>query len=171
MPNPNELSPAIRIPLAGLLAWLVPGVGHLFIGERTRGLILLITVSLTFWGGIAIGGVRSTVDPQRNYLWFMAQICAGGHTLAAYGLGESSRSKHFKANVPDASYQRDKRVTQRLKSDLLSTANWRSAELALVYTGVAGLLNLLAILDAIVRADPAHRRMAVVTAAPGTGAT
>ena len=131
----SDMQPVVRVPLAGLLAWIVPGLGHLFIGERVRGLIYLITITVTFWGGVAIGGVRDTVDPRARTAWFMAQTCTGVNSLAAYQWGERSR--------------RDPQA---------SAAGWAhysyiSAETAVVYTGIAGLLNLLAIFDALVRAD------------------
>jgi Family of unknown function (DUF6677) len=141
MANKPNLALGVKIPLAGLLAWIVPGLGHFFVGDRARGWIILITITLTFWGGVAIGGVRTSVDPQRQKLWFMAQVCCGSNTLAAYAWGQSER--------------------RGLPEGALATSEWRSSELALVFTGVAGLLNLLAIMDALMRADPASR-----TAAP-----
>ncbi len=138
MTNTSSMPPSVRVPLTGLLGWLIPGMGHLFIGDRKRGIIILVTLTLTFWTGIAVGGVRSTVDPQQKKLWFMAQICGGTHALAAYGMGVYSRGD--------------------LRKDQLAHSQWGSTEVALVYTGVVGLLNLLAIMDALVRADPASRR-------------
>jgi len=135
--------------MAGLLAWIVPGLGHLFIGERARGLAILITISVTFWGGVAIGSVRDTVHPQIRKAWFMAQICTGSHALISYKWGQAVRS------VP-ASPDDD------------TLAYWKSVETAVVYTGVAGLLNLLAILDAITRADPASQRVLATTRAART---
>ncbi|HUU82560.1 MAG TPA: DUF6677 family protein [Phycisphaerae bacterium] len=134
----SDMPPVARVPLAGLLAWLVPGLGHFFVGERVRGLIYLITITVTFWGGIAIGGVRDTVDPKGRTTWFMAQTCAGLNGLAAYGWAESLR-QHPEAGPAEPGHH-------------------RSVETAVVYTGVAGLLNLLAILDALVRADYAPTR-------------
>ncbi len=141
----SEMSPVARVPLAGLLAWMVPGLGHLFIGDRIRGLIYLITITVTFWSGVAIGGVRDTVNPRERTAWFMGQTCAGVNALAAYGWGQQVRAR------PDSDYQ--------------TQAHHRSADTAVVYTGIAGLLNLLAIFDALVRADlvrggPRSRRMA-----------
>lgn len=127
-----------RIAIIGLLAWLVPGLGHIANGERKRGLIILVTIACSFWGGIAIGGVRHTVDPQQKKLWFLAQICTGGHTLAAYGCGQRARAG--------------------LRPAELATSRWDSVDIGVVYTGVAGLLSILAILDALVRVDPAMRR-------------
>lgn len=125
----------LRAPVAGLLAWLVPGLGHMFIGHRGRGLVFLVTITATFWTGVAIGGVRATVDPQERTLWFMAQLCTGANTGAAYALhavlDAAARSGGTKAPI----------------------GPWLSAEVGVHYTGVAGLLNLLVILDALVRAE------------------
>lgn len=152
MVESRELSPIVKVPVTGLLAWLVPGLGHIFAGERTRGLIILVTVGVTFWSGVAIGSVRQTVDPQRKKLWFMAQVCAGTHTLAAYSWGEHAR--------------------RGLNEDDLAPSRWSSVEVAMVYTGVAGLLNLLAIMDALVRADPStRRRLAVAGSRAGIRST
>ncbi len=131
--KPGATSPAIRLSAAGLLSWLVPGLGHMFIGEKRRGWVILVTIAITFWGGVALGGVRSTVDPEKKKLWFIAQVSSGGHALVAYWMGHRSR-----IGEPEAE---------------LASSNWTGMEVATVYTGVAGLLSLLVLLDAMVRAD------------------
>lgn len=124
----------LRAPIAGILAWVVPGLGHLFLGERKRGIILLVTISLTFWTGVAVGGVGATVNPRERKLWFMAQFMAGGQSLAACAM---SRSVMTETKAPNS----------------VVLSHWLSADVGIHYTGVAGLLNLLAILDAIARAE------------------
>jgi TM2 domain-containing membrane protein YozV len=130
-----EHSASIRAAVAGLLAWLIPGLGHIYLGHRTRGLILLVTVTVTFWSGVAIGGVRSTVDPRERRLWFVAQICTGGNTMAAVMLRQ--------------------RIERTLSPEELAGpgGHWLPADVGVHYTGVAGLLNLLVILDVVARAD------------------
>lgn len=129
----------MRVPLAGVLAWLIPGAGHLLIGERRRGLIFLIVITLTFWTGVAVGSVQGTVAPHARKLWFVAQLGTGGNALTAYGL--------HKMISPESA----------TSSKLIATGNWLSAEVGVHYTGVAGLLNLLVIIDAIARADASLR--------------
>lgn len=129
----------VRVPAAGLLTWLLPGAGHLFIGERARGVILITAIAVTYWGGVAIGGVTSTVDVQERRLWFVAQICAGGHTLATMALG----------SIVEA------RTTEDLR------AYGRAEEIAVVYTAICGMLNILILFDVLVRAE----RQAPVAAA------
>ena len=130
--NPSSL---VRVPVAGLLAWLVPGLGHFFIGDTGRGLVFFVTITVTFWTGVAIGGVRSTVDPQHRKLWFVAQLCTAGHTLGAYGLHSVLAAEEKGRTTPPA------------------MAHWGSVDVAVHYTGVAGLLNLLIIFDALGRAE------------------
>lgn len=150
MTQSQESSLLYRIPIAGFLAWLLPGLGHIYVGERKRGIVILATIGALFWTGVAIGGVRETVDANRKRLWFMAQIASGSHAIGAYGFGEISR--------------------RGLTNAQLVSSRWNSVEVAMVYTGVAGLLNLLAILDALVRVDPARRRESPVIGTTGARA-
>ena len=133
----------LRVPLAALLAWLIPGLGHIYLGHRGRGLIFLVAIMLTFWGGILIGGVRGTVDPTHRKLWFMAQLCTGSNTLLALAWHHAtSPADQASSNSTTPPY----------------TGHWLGGEVGVHYTGVAGLLNLLVILDAILRADTVTRR-------------
>lgn len=143
--RPSQPSDIIRVPIAGLLAWLLPGLGHLFIGQRTRGLIFLITIGVTFWGGVAIGSVQGTVDHQQRRAWFMAQVCAGSHCFLADWWGGAVRR--------DAETKWEKRVPVSERQLMAREVNWSSSETGVVYTGMAGLLNLLVIVDVLVRAD------------------
>ncbi|NOS99922.1 MAG: hypothetical protein HOP29_04785 [Phycisphaerales bacterium] len=156
MPDPAA---TLKLPLIGILAWLIPGAGHYAIGEHRRGIIIFATIAATFWGGVAIGGVRTTVYPEKKSLWFMGQLCGGGHALIAYAIGESSRDRLLAQNLT-SSQARSMSPVQlaELTGNLVATSQWGSAEIATVYTGVAGLLNILVILDALVRGDAPHQR-------------
>lgn len=140
--SPPSESSIIRVGLAGLLAWLVPGLGHIYLGFKKRGTILLIAITLTFWTGVAIGGVRGVIDHRVHKLWFAAQACTGGNTLTALGLHSLVGFDAYDPRSPVPPY----------------TGPWMSVDIGIHYAGVAGLLNLLVILDAIVRADPAAFR-------------
>jgi len=130
----DEVPIARSAPVAAVLAWLLPGLGHWWIGERHRAVILFATTSATFWAGIAVGGVRSTVTPKDNGLWIAAQLCMGPQALAALYWGKTLLPKH--QGDPDP-YK----------------ASWPSSDIGVVYAGVAGLLNLLVILDALARVE------------------
>lgn len=146
--RPGEL---LTAPIAGFLAWLVPGLGHIYLGHRTRGLICLVTITATFWTGVAIGSVQGTIDPHERTLWFTAQMCTGGNTVAAWlfrGAVTSGTSATSTAYVP----------------------SWMAADVGVHYTGVAGLLNLLVILDALTRAE-SGRANSASGRSPPKGAT
>ena len=133
--------------IAGPLAWLVPGLGHIFLGDRSRGLVCLAAITATFWTGVAIGGVRGTVDPDARQLWFIAQLGTGGNALSAYLLNVATAPP---SKTPDG------------KKAPAVVAHWASAEVGVHYTGVAGLLNLLVIFDCLARAEshgPGRKRV------------
>jgi len=138
----DGLPSALHAPLAGALTWWLPGLGHIYLGQRTRGLVLMVTITATFWSGIAIGGVRDTVDPDKRKLWFVAQLCSGGNTVAAYVLNLGVTSYSARTGAP------------------VRPSHWMSADVGVHYTGIAGLLNLLVIFDVVGRVDsgPSHRR-------------
>ena len=116
-----------QFPLVALLAWLVPGAGHFYLGLRKRALLLFIAIELTFFLGLYIGSIR-VVDPAQSMFWFVAQILAGLNTIVA---------RLWAMNLPE--------------SNEVVLYNW-AYYMAVLYTGVAGLLNLLAIFDSVIRA-------------------
>jgi TM2 domain-containing membrane protein YozV len=116
---------------AMVLNWLVPGAGHWYLGDRVRAVIYFISITLTFWIGILIGGAQSTVNIQTNTAWFFAQIFTGGYTIFSLLLG------HLPGAMPSYS---------------------KTLDLATIYTGVAGLLNIYVIFDAMSRAVPAEKQ-------------
>lgn len=135
----------LRMPIAAFLAWLIPGLGHIYLGHRGRGIICLVAIVVTFWSGVAIGGVQSTVAPRARKLWFVAQLGTGGNTLAAYAL-------HCRVDPETAR-----------SGSIAVVAPWSASEIGVHYTGVAGLLNLLVIFDAVARAEAPFRRRRLAT--------
>ena len=127
-------SPLPRMLVSALLGWAVPGAGHLYVGDRGRGLIFLVAIALTFWGGVAIGGVKNTVNPQERALWFLGQACAGVHPFVAIAWGRQ-------IEVPP---EADK---------FTWIAYGQMEDISVVYTAIAGMLNVLVILDVLGRAE------------------
>jgi len=110
---------------AGVLSWAVPGVGHWYLGDRARAWVFFVTITVTYAIGLYIGGFKSTVNLQTNTAWFFGQIFAGGPTVLSLILGALPNAQ--------ASYS-------------------KTLDLATIYTGVAGLLNIFVIFDALNRA-------------------
>lgn len=134
MPRPTSANDTLRMPIAGLLTWLLPGAGHLYIGQKVRGIIFIVAITLTFWTGVAIGGVKKTVDPHDRTLWFAGQICAGGHTLAALTISR------LMPEPPE-------------EDPSLRIGYGASEEVSVVYTAICGMLNILILFDVLVRAE------------------
>ncbi len=134
MKSSSSASSPLRGPVAAVLAWIVPGLGHIYIGERARGLIFMIAIALTFWGGVAIGGVKNTVNPRERALWFVGQVCAGVHPFVAVAWSRQIEIP------PDADMTR-------------YVAYGQMEDISVVYTAIAGMLNVLVILDVLVRAE------------------
>lgn len=104
----------------GLLAWLVPGAGHFALNEKKRAAIIFIAIVLTFCAGLYVGSI-GVIDPINAKPWYAAQIMNSPMVVA---LGH-----------------------------LTGTGNYpvygRPSEIGQIYTGIAGLLNLLCIVNAV----------------------
>ena len=131
-PEPSDDRPFY---LTGMLAWVVPGAGHFYLGMYLRGIIIFLTIGGLFWTGVAIGGVRSTVDPQHNKPWFVGQMITGVNGLAALSLRRS-----VYGDAPGG-----------VTGPALGRSALKTRDIGIVYSGVAGLLNLLVVFNAMVR--------------------
>lgn len=124
--------------MAAILAWLMPGLGHWWIGDKPRAIVLFIVVTTTFWGGVAVGGVRTVVSERENGPWIAAQLCMGPQAMVALLKSHALRSEE--AKDPSLNFK----------------APWPSGDIGVIYAGVAGLLNLLVILDVLARVEYLH---------------
>ncbi len=136
MADPRTAQRVPSIATSVSLAWLLPGLGHWWIGEKKRAIIFFVVITATFWTGVAVGGVRTTVTPRDNGLWIAAQLCAGPQAIGALSYSNSLASDP--------------------KTASLYKASWPASDIGVVYAGVAGLLNLLIILDALSRTERAQ---------------
>ncbi|QDU58734.1 DUF6677 family protein [Aeoliella mucimassa] len=102
MADPNPYTTADQQPevdlrdarLAAFLAWLFPGLGHLYQRRVGKGLLFMITIMATFAYGMYLGGGRvvyaSTTNPVGNFTkfkerWHYAcQLPIGLPALPAY---------------------------------------------------------------------------------------
>jgi hypothetical protein len=106
--------------IVGLLGWFLPGAGHLLLKEEKRALIIFATITLTFCVGLYVGSV-GVIDPVGAKPWYVAQIM-NSPMVAVLG--------HLTAGGGFPVYG-------------------RPSEIGRIYTGVAGLLNLLCIINAV----------------------
>lgn len=125
----------LLIVIAGLLAWLVPGAGYLALGDRNRFLVVFVTILATFVLGLYVGSV-GVVDPQQARYWYIAQIMTSPAVIL---VGNITRSGQY-------------------------PVYGRPYEIGQIYTSIAGLLNLLCIVNVVYLA---YRRMVPQTKAGG----
>ena len=153
------------VPLIAAAGWLVPGLGYALIGERKRAIFCGSAILALFVLGILIAGVRCVdvpgydangalkrVGPRSSELlisaspfrsimdrpWYIPQILAGPVTI-----GASIWSVSVSDDYPKS--------TARL---------W---DIGTLYTAVAGMLNLLVMMDC------AHRAAKIREANPRLG--
>ena len=129
-------------PVVALAGWALPGAGYWLIGQRGRAITCGVTILLVFFAGIFIAGVRVVQAPDMSgpgntfqrvlqRPWFIGQVLAGpvgiGAAMTSNALAQSEKYGQIESKA-------------------------RLAEIGTLYTAVAGMLNLLTIIDAAHRA-------------------
>ena len=156
-PTPNRERFA---PLAGLLAVLVPGLGHVYLRELWRGVGVAVGVLGLFFGGILIGGI-DVVDSKEDRIWFFGQALVGPVAFAvdryhqsrfkAYEVGQRQRRRT--GNPGELRERNPQGVWIWKQSPGAMPPNSKSLghanEIGTLAATLAGMLNLIAILDAL----------------------
>ncbi len=106
--------------IVGLLAWLVPGGGHVMLGKRKHAAVIFVTIVMTLGIGLYIGSI-GVINPVGAKPWYVAQVM---NTPAVAALGQMTRGGDYPV------YGRPNEIGQ-------------------IYTSIAGLLNLLCIVNAV----------------------
>ena len=106
--------------VVALAGWLVPGAGYFLIKEKKRATIVFFTILITFCIGIYVGSI-GVIDFVGYKPWFAAQILTS--PLVAI-LGHVTASGAY-------------------------TVYGRPCEIGQIYTSLAGLLNLLCIINSV----------------------
>jgi TM2 domain-containing membrane protein YozV len=131
-------------PLAALLAWLIPGAGHLYQGRTAKGILFLVCILGTFLYGLYLGDgkvVYTSWQGDDFRLYYLAQVGVGLPALPALFQSEHSgdEKSFFAAWMARPAPGEVGAWHKNLH---------RYFELGTVYTVIAGLLNLLVIYDA-----------------------
>jgi hypothetical protein len=113
-----EVGRLVRLSVA---AWLVPGCGHLMLGRKWRALILFVSILSMFLLGIAMNGEFFTVHAPSylERLGFFGEMAVGVAMPTALFFGYAGGNPFF-----------------------------ASADYGTAFLVAAGMLNVLAILDA-----------------------
>jgi TM2 domain-containing membrane protein YozV len=139
--------------VAGLLAWLVPGLGHVYQGRFAKAILFAVCIHGLFWTGFALGDFKVVWfrwDNTEKTWAYLAQVGVGAATLPALWNDPAQRAwlpepiRGFE--LPPASEEVLNELHLRLG---------KLADVAVIYTIIAGLLNYFVIYDAL--AGPAMR--------------
>jgi hypothetical protein len=149
--------------LAAFLAWLVPGLGHIYQGRTSKGILFFVCIVGTFLYGLYLGDGRvvyASTTPSIFTRWqFFCQLGVGLPALPA--LVQRQRALAGKPPLISDNFMRppsngptestDTAGRKVRHPDELAEWNYRLSdrfEMGTVYTVIAGLLNLLVIYDA-----------------------
>lgn len=159
--SPGYQEPSGLDPIAGILALAFPGAGHWFQGERKRGLLIAAGVLGLFFGGLLIGGV-DVVDSRQDRLWFLGQALVGPVAFATDYVHQSRLKGVDRAGVVRSPLPSEVRgpngVLQPAPAGAeppLSKSLGKMNEIGTLYCTIAGMLNLIVVIDA---AFPTRRR-------------
>lgn len=117
--------------IVGLLGWLVPGAGHLVLKNKKHAVIIFVTIVLTFGTGLYLGSI-GVLDYVGAKPWYLAQMM---NSPMVHILGYLAHKDGY-------------------------AVYGRPSEIGQIYTSIAGLLNLLCIVNAVYLAH--QRRMQAI---------
>ncbi len=115
-------------PVAAVAAFLFPGAGYMVLGQRARGLWVCVGVMGLILAGTLIGGI-DVIDSHRDSptdgdpWWFIPQACAGPVVFAI-----------------DWAHQNPLKHT-------ITPSIGHVNEVGILYVVMAGMLNLIAVVD------------------------
>lgn len=119
-------------PLAGILAWVLPGLGHISLGERRRGILIGGGMGFLILVGVLVGGIDS-VDRRDDRLWFIAQAGCGPVAFLLDTVNQAAVKRGRPDTHPD-----------RLRTISMGRPN----EMGTLFIALAGLMNVIVVLDA-----------------------
>ncbi|MBI1189075.1 MAG: hypothetical protein GC200_00110 [Tepidisphaera sp.] len=143
--------PSFR-PLGLLGACLFPGLGHILNGEVRRGVYIASGILGLFLSGLLVGGI-DTIDSKEDRPWFLGQALVGPLTFAV----DFVHQHHFKVLDPQtkqlrSAYPGEGRGPNGVAVSPSTPPNIKSIgkmnELGTLFSTVAGMINVIVIIDA-----------------------
>jgi len=128
-------------PVATVLAWLVPGLGHWILGYRRRAKYIAAGILGLYLAGLLIGGVN-IINRTDGFWWYCGQVCVGPETIVINYWREHHLPPDDPKDQTNYTYARPSYA--------------KVNEVGTLYATLAGLLNLIAILDVLYKAPCAE---------------
>jgi len=111
----------INLVIVGAAAWAVPGAGYMVLGDKRRAMIVFTTIVLTFCLGLYIGSI-GVIDCVHAKPWYAAQVMNSPVVIL---------------------------IAQHVARTNSYPVFGRPAEIGQIYTSIAGLLNLLCMVNSV----------------------
>ncbi|MEW5805908.1 MAG: DUF6677 family protein [Acidobacteriota bacterium] len=131
-----------RSLISMILTWLIPGIGHLYLGKKGRAVVFFIVVHLTFILGFVADGRFFLVDqrqPFMSYLQTATNMAAGPLDIVGRVYVYGSPAYFLPGEEEARSSFLMTRMRERMKS--------QGSAYGTAYLLTAGLMNLLLMLD------------------------
>ena len=132
-----------------LLAWLIPGVGHLYQGRRGKGILFLVCILSIYFLGLSMGGGRVVYakwDDTEKRLPLLCQLGVGLPTMPA--LVQAFLVNNGMNPIEIAGVRFMAPPVDNQENAQLHRKYGYLFEMGTLYTMIAGLLNILVIYDA-----------------------
>lgn len=146
-------------PAALVGACVLPGLGHVLSGERRRGILIAVGILGMFFGGIFVGGI-DVVDKREDLVWFVGEALVGP---VAFGI-DAVHQHRFKVRDPSqetpdnpeglrSAYPNEGRDPETGRPvpggrPPNKKSIGKMNELGTLFCTIAGMINLIAIIDA-----------------------
>jgi hypothetical protein len=138
-------------PLLAVLGWVFPGLGQWFAGARLRGVFAAVGVLGLFFSGLLVGGL-DCVDSEEDRLWYIGQLGAGPLVIVADVANTQLLKSGRAAPLISAAAPYGTAVNP---ADLPKFSSFKglahSNEFGTLLVFLAGLMNLVVLLDAGIR--------------------
>jgi hypothetical protein len=152
----SENPPRTYNPGAAILGWLLPGLGHISLGHTRRGLLIMAGTLYLFLAGILVGGI-DVVDRRDDRLWFYAQAGCGPIAFVAdfanQSLLKTGRVGRLVSPTGVVTPVPGPGGVITLGPGVVNeyTGIAHVNEFGTLFCGLAGLLNIAVVLDALSR--------------------
>jgi TM2 domain-containing membrane protein YozV len=136
-------SGGVSAAVSCVLAWLLPGAGHFYLGKRRRGAVFFLVVLATFLLGVFSDGRSYLADPQQplTYLATLANLATGPLEI----LSRQATYHRLVYSLPADENSPEAQVLLKAMRDKVKVV---TDEYGTTYLLTAGLMNMLLILDA-----------------------
>ena len=141
-------------PRQTILAWVLPGLGYLALGQKRRGVLVMAGILGMFITGLAVGGV-DCVDSDEDWPWFFPQSMNGPIAYAVDAVNQRVVKTGRVGELLPAPPTIDPATGRPTPPTVTSLKGIGAAnEFGTLLIALGGLVNLIAILDTS-RREPA----------------